>query len=296
VRVLVTGAMGMLGSDLCKIFSEKFEILATDLPDRISVNKIGKVDIREMDVRDYNEIISIFKSFKPDVAIHLAAETDVDGCENNIDGAYRTNTLGTKNIALACRKFDSVMIYLSTGSVFDGEKESPYIEFDNPNPKSIYSKSKYQGELMVQRFLDRFFIFRAGWMFGGGNEDKKFVAKILDLVKTKNELKIVEDKFGSPTYTKDISTGIMSLINSELYGIYHMVNPGCCSRYECAKKILEYAKIKNCKLIPISSDQFPLPAPRPRMEALRNYHLELLGINIMRPWEKALEEYVKEIA
>ena len=295
MKVLVTGAMGMLGSDLCEIFSQKIEIIATDLSNRISEKKNRKMAFREMDVTDYDKIISIFKSFSPDIAVHLAAETDVDGCETNINKAYKTNAIGTKNIALACRKFGSSMVYISTGSVFDGEKEAPYTEFDMPNPKSIYSKSKYEGELMVQRFLERFFIFRAGWMFGGASEDKKFVAKILDLAKTKKELRVVNDKFGSPTYTKDISKGIMTLLDTELYGIYHMVNTGYCSRYECARKIFEYAEFESCNLIPITSDEFPLPAPRPRMEALQNYHLELMGMNIMRPWEEALKEYVNEL-
>ena len=295
MRILVTGANGMLGSDLCRIFSDKYEVMATDLSSRISVNKTKKICAEEMDVRNYDKIISTCKSFRPDFILHLAAETNVDGCESDIEGAYRTNTIGTKNIALACRKYDCIMVYISTGSVFDGKKNEPYIEFDTPNPQSIYSKSKFHGELMVQRLLDRFFIFRAGWMFGGGNEDKKFVAKILDLAKAKKELKIVDDKFGSPTYTKDLSKAIMSLLNSESYGLYHMVNTGCCSRYECAMKIFEYGEIKTCNLVPISSDEFPLPAPRPRMEALRNYHLELMGMDIMRPWEEALGEYVKEI-
>ena len=296
LKILVTGASGMLGSDLCKIFSAESEIIATDLPNRIPFKETSEIKITEMDVRNYDRINLIFEKFKPDIAVHLAAKTDVDGCESDIDGAYKTNTIGTKNIALACRKFDSVMVYLSTGSVFDGEKKSPYTEFDIPNPMSIYSKSKYEGELMVQKFLNKFFIIRAGWMFGGGIEDKKFVAKIMDLARTKSELKVVNDKFGSPTYTKDISKGIMAMIGTEMYGAYHMVNTGYCSRHECAKKILEFANIKTCRLVPISSDEYPLPAKRPRMEALKNYHLELIEMNVMRPWEEALKEYVNEIA
>ena len=123
MRILVTGASGMLGSDLCKLFSEKYEILATDLSSRISQKWNCGAKIMEMDVRDYEKINSAFQLFRPDFAIHLAAKTDVDGCESDVDGAYGTNTIGTKNIALACRKFNSVMVYISTGSVFDGEKE-----------------------------------------------------------------------------------------------------------------------------------------------------------------------------
>lgn len=280
MKVLVTGARGMLGPDLCPIFAEQHQVKATDIGD--------------MDVRDPRLVFSTFDAFRPDLVIHLAALTDVDGCEKQPDEAYHTNAVGAQIVALACQKFGAVMVYLSTLSVFDGEKHEPYIEFDTPNPRSHYSRAKYQGECIVRSLLQRYYIVRAGWMFGGGAEDKKFVAKIIELARTRPLLQIVDDKFGSPTFTRDISAGLLRLVETGLYGVYHMVNPGGWpSRYEVAQHILEYASITTCQLQSVSSAYFPLPAPRPRMEAGRNLHLELLGMNWMRAWQPALREYIQ---
>jgi dTDP-4-dehydrorhamnose reductase len=272
----------MLGTDLCKILSGQHEVFPTD--------------IEEMDVRDYHKVFAVTRDAQPEIIIHLAALTDVDYCEKNRDDAFRTNTIGTKNVVLACQRINSTLVYVSTISIFDGTKCEPYSEFDIPNPQSEYSKSKYQGELIVESLLSQYYIIRAGWMFGGGKEDKKFVAKIIGLARSRSELRIVQDKFGSPTYTVDISNGISKLTETGLYGRYHMVNTGgSCSRYEFAQKVVEFANIGDCQLIPINSAEFPLPAHRPRMEAARNYHLELIGMNIMRPWQDALKDYIRRL-
>lgn len=279
MRILVTGAKGMMGSDLCPVLSEHHQVLATD--------------IEEMDVRDSRLVWQTVHDFRPDIVMHLAALTNVDYCEQRPDEAFRTNTIGTQNVALACQGAGATMVYISTISVFDGHKPVPYIEYDTPNPQSYYSRSKYEGECIVQSLLSRYYIVRAGWMFGGGPEDKKFVAKIIDLACSRPELKVVDDKFGSPTYTLDISRGVAQLVDTGLYGLYHMVNTnGCVSRYELARLILEYAGIIECQITPVSSAEFPLPAPRPRMEAARNFHLELRGIDVMRDWQLALRSYL----
>lgn len=281
--VLVTGGKGMLGSDLCRILRERdYHVEVTD---------IGDLDIRNRDL-----VQRTVEKLQPDWVIHLAALTDVDGCEREPDASFLTNTVGTQNVALACQSTNTVMTYVSTISVFDGTKCEPYTEFDEPNPQSWYSRSKYQGELIVEKLLSRYYIVRAGWMFGGGPEDKKFVAKIIELARERDSLSIVDDKFGSPTYTADIASGIEKLARTGLYGRYHMVNTGgYCNRYQFAQKILEIAGITDCELIPVSSAKFPLPAPRPRMEAARNLMLDLHEINWMRPWQEAIEEYVQQV-
>ncbi len=281
MNLLVTGAKGMLGTDLCRIGQGYgHQVIATD--------------IQEMDVRDLDSVMQVIAQVRPDVVMHLAAWTDVDGCERDPDDAFRANTIGTHNVALACQKHGAEMVYVSTLCVFNGEKPQAYTEFDTPDPRSWYSQSKYQGELAIEQLLDRYYIVRAGWMFGGGKEDKKFVAKIIELARQRSQLKIVDDKFGSPTYTVDMSRGIMRLIETGVYGKYHMVNPGApASRYEVAQNILACAKINTCELLPVSSAEFPLPAYRPRMEAGRNYMLELRGWNWMRPGMESLEEYIK---
>jgi len=283
MRMLVTGAKGMLGTDLCRILRERgHEVEATD--------------IQEMDVRDIDSVRRTVERVRPDAVLHLAALTDVDGCEKDPDAAYLTNTVGTQNVALACQAAGATMVYVSTISVFDGAKCEPYTEFDTPNPQSWYSRSKYQGELLVEKLLSRYYIVRAGWMFGGGPEDKKFVAKIMELASHRPSLNIVDDKFGSPVYTCDIASGIERLLPTGLYGTYHMVNTGgYCSRFEFARAILAFAGNTTCALMPVNSATFPLPAPRPRMEAGRNLNLELRGFHWMRPWREALQEYVQTI-
>lgn len=280
-RVLVTGAKGMMGTDLCRILQERgYDVTATD--------------IEEMDVRDRALVQRTVEELRPTTVFHLAALTNVDDCERLPDESFLTNTVGTHNVALACQATDATMVYISTISVFDGRKCEPYTEFDQPNPQSWYSRSKYQGELIVEKLLSRYYIARAGWMFGGGPEDKKFVAKMMELASSRDTLKVVNDKYGSPTYTADIASGVERLTHTGLYGTYHMVNTGgYCNRFEFARRILEFAQITSCELQPVSSAEFPLPAPRPDMEAARNYNLELRGLDWMPPWQEALQRYVE---
>jgi len=280
MKVLVTGARGMLGTDLCRIMTSEYEVRAT-----------GRADL---DVRDRGAVSRAVSDFHPDLIVHLAALTDVDRCEREPEEAFRTNTIGTQNMALVCQQLAIPLVYVSTISVFDGTKPEPYIEFDTPNPQSYHSRSKYQAEKLVRSLLQKYYIVRAGWMFGGGNKDGKFVAKIFKLAQSQSEIKVVNDKFGSPTYTVDFARGLVALIATGQYGTYHIVNTGQpASRYEIARVILECAGIKDCELRPVSSAEFPLPAPRPRMEAGRSLAAELIGLPPMRHWQEALQEYIR---
>ncbi|MDD4939028.1 MAG: dTDP-4-dehydrorhamnose reductase [Candidatus Omnitrophica bacterium] len=287
MKVLVTGAAGMLGTALCKELAKKgYEVSPTDIGSTTPA-------MDYLDITDLKAVNDFIKRSKPDLIFHAAAETDVDRCEIEVDHAYKINTLGTENVALSCQRYDIAMVYVSTCGVFDGTKEAPYNEFDAPSPISIYTKSKYEGEKAVRCLLRRYFIFRAGWMIGGGKKDKKFVAKIVELLKTKDAISVVNDKFGCPTYTKDFSEGMLKVVDLARYGLYHITNEGQASRYDIACKIVEYLKKNNVAIKPISSAAFPLPAPRPRSEVVDNYKLKLLGIK-MRPWEEALREYLNE--
>jgi len=282
MRILVTGAAGMLGTEVCRQASERHEVFATTA----STLDVGRHDV----------VFCEFDRLRPDVAIHLAAWTDVDGCERDPDRAYRVNTLGTQNVALACQRRDIPLIFLSSIAVFDGDSLEPYTEFDTPNPRSVYGRSKYQAELTIQSLLRRYYIVRAGWMFGSGERDKKFVGKILQRARESSELRVVDDKFGSPTYTVDLARALERLVESGLYGVFHIVNSGGApSRFDLANFILECAGITSCRAIPVSSADFTLPAPRPRMEAARMLRLELLGLNWMRPWPDALREYLSHL-
>jgi dTDP-4-dehydrorhamnose reductase len=278
-RVYVTGAKGMLGKAIVSIFGERCELYPSDL--------------EEIDIRCSDLIISDICRYDPDFVIHCAAMTDVDRCEEEPEQAYVTNALGTRHVAIACQRTNAVMVYINTGSVYDGRKPTPYTEYDDPNPVNVYGRSKYAGELIVKELLSRYYIFYTCWMFGGGPEDKKFVPKILDLARSQRELRVVNDKTGSPTYTVDMARAISRFIDSGLFGKYHCVNEGSVTRFEVAQAILAAAGIDTCTLIPVSSKTFDLPAPRPGNESLRNYNFELLGLDMMRDWRSALTEYVQ---
>jgi len=278
--IFVTGANGSVGSYICDVFSAK---------------QVHLTDIDQLDVTNLNLVKRLFNEIRPETVIHLAAETDVDRCELEPDRAFRTNALGTENIAIACRNTNTLMVYVSTGAVFEGSKKEPYTEFDLPtNPVNVYGRSKLEGERAVQSILKRYFIVRASWMIGGGQRDKKFVYKILQLMNEKKRIQIVSDKFGTITYGKHLLQGVRDLITTERYGIYHVGNGGVVSRLDVARELLNIMN-KPVEILPVTSDAFPLPAPRPRLEAIRNYKLELLGRNNIPDWKSALAEYIQEL-
>jgi dTDP-4-dehydrorhamnose reductase len=278
-RIFITGAGGMLGRSLVPVLEKGNEILPTDLPGT--------------DITGIDSLIEQVSAFGPDTVIHLASMTDVDRCEKDPDSAFRVNSIGTRNVALACASTGADMVYVSTGSIYNGRKQTPYTEYDTPDPINIYGLSKYYGEIYMRDILNRFYIFYTCWLFGGGGEDKKFIPKILKLSRERDQLDIVEDKFGSPTYTLDLAREISEVIRTGYYGRYHCANEGFVNRYREAEEILRIAGITGCDLNPVSSDRFDLPAPRPRSEALRNYNLSLIGRNPMRNWREALSDYIR---
>ncbi len=289
MKILLTGAAGMLAAEVVpELKRQGFEVHGFDMNQRLP-------DIQKMDITDFDQVLKAARTVKPDYIFHLAAETDVDRCELECDHAYKVNTIGTENIALVCQKLGLKMLYISTAGVFFGDKAGPYTEFDAPNPANIYGHSKLQGEIIVQRLLSEYFIVRAGWMVGGWEIDKKFVYKIVGQLKAgKTELKVVADKFGSPTFTKDFAKNLAALVKTGRFGLYHMTNKGSGSRYDIALKIVEFMGLKDKVAVrSIGSDEFPLPAPRARSEVMRNYKLDLIGLNLMPHWEKSLEEYIK---
>jgi dTDP-4-dehydrorhamnose reductase len=297
MKILLTGAAGMLASAIMReIESEGLRVFG-------SIVKIGKsdihlrlADIQKVDVCVLKDVSDWAKSEKPDFIFHLAAETNVDLCEKNPEHAYRTNYIGTENVALVCQKHDIPLLYISTGAVFSGRSCEPYTEFDDPEPVNVYGRSKLAGEIAVQRFVKKYFIIRAGWMIGGWEIDKKFVFKIVkQLLEGREEIHAVNDKFGSPTFTADFAKSLLPLIKTQRYGLYHMVNKGSASRYDIAVKIAEFMNLnKSVRVNPVNTAEFPLPAPRPRSEMLRNCHLDLIGMNDMPHWEDALRRYISD--
>lgn len=280
-KIIITGAYGMMGSDIVPQLREEYTVIPTD--------KLN------LDVTDIAEVERVLKDISPDWVIHMAALTDLDYCEEHKEIAEMVNHIGTRNLAKVCWKYDINLIYISTSGIFSGKKKMPYGEVDLPKPQNVYGFSKYKGELAISEILpeDRWLILRAGWLFGGGVKDIKFVGKIFKLAHEKSELLAVNDIFGSPNYTLDIGHLIIYLINNGHRGVFHVGNDGIATRYDIAREIVEVGNIQ-CNVKPVPSTAFPTKAPRPPMEAIRNDNLEKIGYN-MRSWKVALEEYIKRL-
>lgn len=272
MKVLITGANGQLGHDLREVLADH-TLFPYDL---------------DMNVTDAKAVSDTVMEVKPDIIIHSAAMTNVDGCETDPDQAFLVNGIGTGNIALAAKKASSRLVYVSTDFVFDGSKGEPYTEFDEPNPISAYGKSKRAGEEFVEALVPEHFIVRTAWLFGKTGHN--FVKTMVKLADEKDELKVVDDQIGSPTYSADLAARINELIATDWFGTYHVTNSGSCSWYEFARAILQKAG-KGTKVTPITSKELDRPAPRPAYSVLRNYVSELRGFQPMRPFEEALDAF-----
>ena len=292
MKVLITGSAGMLGSAVYPaLVRAGHEVRATDLAPRSE----SGLQMSMLDVRDLGAVRREIAAFRPDLVAHLAAETDLETCELDPDHAFRTNTVGTQNVVAAAAQIDAIIVYISTAGVFDGEKTTgPYTEFDEPRPINIYGASKYRGERVTAELSSKFYIVRAGWMVGGGPRDHKFVAKVLQQISDgASVIHAVDDKFGTPTYTEDFAVNLLRLIDEPRYGLYHMTCRGQGSRFDVAREIVAWSG-RDVDVVPVPSSHFATTyfAPRPRSEMMRNYMLELAGIDLMRPWAEALTDYL----
>ncbi len=291
LKILITGISGMLGVDLYQTLREKYEVVGFDLQEFPSVSFLPP-PVQRGDITRIDEVKRAFHELTPDLVVHTAAYTDVDGCEKNLDKAYKVNALGTQNVCLASQELNVPLIYISTDFVFDGKKDSPYLEFDQPHPISIYGRSKLVGEKYVRTLLHRYFIVRTSWLYG--YYGRNFVETILQLANQKKELRVVSDQVGCPTYTRDLSRKIKELLSTKSYGVYHITNSGSCSWYEFAREILKLAGIKGAQLKSITSEELDRPAPRPRFSVLENYCLRRALGKCMREWQEALRDYMLE--
>ena len=289
MKVLITGSGGMLGLDMYNTFINNCDVIATDID-------LNEEWLKYLDVRDYDNCHYMIKKYNPDFVLHLAALTDLEYCEKNENESWITNALGTENIARICKKYDITMVYISTAGVFDGKKDI-YNDFDEPNPLNIYGKSKYYGEKIVQNILDKYFIFRAGWMMGGMHKDKKFISQILKQIKNGDDLNVVNDKMGNLTYTLDFSISTLKVIQTNKYGLYNQVcNGNGCSRYEIVKKMKEILKFENT-INSVNSEFFKKDyfVNRPYSEKMINLKLNHYNINYMRSWDDCLRDYLDKL-
>jgi len=289
-RILITGCGGMLGDAFFHYYKERVNLEATDID-------LNERWLKYLDVRDYSQYRKYVLEFNPSVILHLPALTDLEYCENNREEAYVTNTIGVENAVYVARETTTILVYISTAGIFDGKKDF-YDDWDTPNPINVYGRSKYLGEVFVEKNLEKYFIFRAGWMMGGGREkDKKFVNKIMKQIESgKTELNVVNDKLGTPTYTYDFAKNVFELLKTEFYGVYNMVCNGDCSRYDVAREIVNVLnRAGEIKINVVTSDYFAAEyfAPRPRSERLLNTKLRLRGLEIMGDWKNRLREYIE---
>lgn len=294
MRIVITGASGMLGTDLLQALVGEHELIGLD--NRKPLIELPNIKYQLLDLTDTQATYEIVTRINPELVIHAAAYTNVDGAESDQEQAYRINSLGTRNIALACQRFDAALIYISTDYVFNGQKKEPYLEIDTPNPLGTYAKSKYWGELYTQWLVNRFMIIRSSWLFG--KQGKNFVAAIQSQLQNKHGLRVVNDQFGSPTYTVDLAEAIKQLVAANqqlttgLYGIWHITNAGSCSWFDFAREIIKQVGVK-VTIEPISTQQVQRPAARPQNSVLDNFNWRLHNFPLLPTWQDALRRYLK---
>jgi dTDP-4-dehydrorhamnose reductase len=290
MRIVITGHKGQLGRALQQVLRPEAQGARTpeSMPWSFGDCEIVGVDLPEVDITDPVAAGRAVLEAQPDLVIHAAAMTDVDGCQRNPELAFRVNALGTHNIALACDRAGAVMVHISTNEVFDGRLGRPYYEWDRPCPLSTYAQSKSAAETCVRTLLRRFYIVRTAWLYARGGSH--FVTKILAAADKHGALRVVTDEVSSPTYAPDLAEAIARLVPTGHYGIYHFTNSGTCSRFEWARRALELSGRGQIPVEPITQDQWPRPAPPPLYTPIANLTGMALGITL-RPWEEALKEY-----
>ena len=267
MKVLVTGAKGMLGQDLCPILED-------------SGCYVIETDKDTLDITDSSAVEKYLTEVHPNLVIHCAAYTNVNKAEEDLAGAEAINVTGTENIAEVCGKLDITLVYISTDYVFDGEKTEPYTPEDRVNPLNNYGMTKYEGEEAVRSLCEKYYIARTSWLYG--HYGKNFVETMISLA-TKPDLKVVDDQVGCPTWTVELANGILKLL-SKPYGTYHVCGSGMTSWYGFAKEIFNQMKLET-NLQPCTSDEFPSPVKRPKYSVMDNQ-------GICRDWRIALKDYL----
>lgn len=278
MRVVVTGANGMLGKDVV-IGLKRRGWSVVPLPHQ------------KLDISNYQHVESMFSTSKPDLVINCAAYTDVDGAETNRQVALCINGLGVRNLSLVCAAIDRPLVHLSTDYVFDGGKQTPYTIYDQPHPINTYGESKLLGEQYLLCLLHRFYLVRTSWLFGfHGNN---FVETILKAADEQDEIRVVADQHGAPTFTQDLAKAIADLVTTGCYGIYHITNQGYVSWFEFASMIVKKAQ-KSMRVIPVTSADIKRSAQRLKNSALDPFPLaETIGY-LLPPWENALQRYLSQ--
>ena len=277
IKIWITGANGQIGTAINEVLDPlEAEVFNTDK--------------EELDITDTEEVLNFGEMNRPDVIINCAGIVDLNLCEKEPELAYRVNALGARNLSLVARKVGSKMVQLSTDDVFDGLSKTPYSEFDDTNPKTVYGRSKRAGENYVKEFTHKHFVVRSNWVYGRENN---FVNKVLEAAKNQTPLALASDQFGSPTSAKDLARLILHLIKTNEYGTYHATCQGMCSRYEFAQEILKAAG-KEVEMKAVPTKESDLSYARPAYAVLDNFILRIIDLYQMPEWKESLQEYMNE--
>lgn len=277
MKVLVTGINGQLGHDVMGELKKRGH------------EAVG-VDIEEMDITDAECVKRVMTQTAPEAVIHCSAYTAVDRAEEEVELCRQVNAEGTKNVAEVCAGLDCKLLYLSTDYIFSGEGERPWEPGDEPDPLNIYGLTKFEGEQEIKSRMDKYFILRISWVFGvNGNN---FIKTMLRLGRENGAVRVVDDQIGSPTYTFDLAVLLVDMIETEKYGEYHASNEGTCSWYEFAKEIFAAAGMNEVEVTPVSSEEFPAKAKRPKNSRMSKEKLVKNGFNKLPSWQDAVKRYV----
>lgn len=268
----------MLGTDLMRVFGNS--------------NALWGLDIDELDITDAASCLERIRALRPDVIVNAAALTAVDYCESHAEEAFRVNGLGAGNLAAAAASAGALLVHYSTDYVFDGLKEGPYTEDDSPAPRSVYGKSKLRGEELIRETCPDHLILRTAWLFGRNGNN--FIRTILCAAREGRPLRVVDDQRGSPTYTRDLADRTASMIEAGCRGTFHVTNGGRCTWYELAVRVVEWEAIGGVAITPVTTGEYPRPAPRPANSVLASARLEEAGLPPLRPWQEAVRDYLRE--
>lgn len=275
MKILIIGRDSLIGHSLCFYLKHtQNEVLATSHD--------------ELDIVNRDSVVSKFYKFYPDIVFLCAAFTDVDNAEHAIEECVRTNIYGVENVVFAANTIDAKLVYFSTNYVFDGLSTKPYNIFDKRKPLNIYGLSKMIGEMIISDRMVSYFIIRTSWVYGNKND---FVSKILSLSESSQTISVVDDQISSPTYVDDLTNAVIHISKSNKFGIYHITNQGCCSKYQFAKKILEI-KQRKTNVQPVKSYKFIESAPRPQTSCLSSESLIKNGFELLPNWIESLQKYL----
>lgn len=278
-RIIITGCNGQLGREINRFYAGNSDI------------ELVNTDVEELDITNIDDVMKMAKEVNPYAIVNCAAYTAVDACETNQDIAFKVNTIGPRNLAIAARETGAKILHVSTDYVFDGTKKTPYYESDSICPQSVYGATKAEAEKMVQQMAERFYILRTAWLYGDG---KNFVKTMLWLSDTNDTVRVVGDQFGTPTSAFELTKAIDSLLFTDNYGLFHATCEGSCNWAEFAAEIFRLAE-KKTKVEAITTEEYGAPANRPAHSVLENYMFKMTNGFLFADWQDAIAKYIKEL-